>query len=184
MSDIQKKTKEAMAKAVAFLKSDLTKIRTGRASPAILEDIKVDYYGTMTPISQVANLSVPDARTIVVNAWEASMLPVVEKAIRSSGLNLNPLNDGKVLKVPLPPLSEERRKELVKTIKSKGEDTKVAVRNFRRDANEEVKKLEKDKVLTTDQVKKESDMIQKLTDEHIKEVDGIVSAKEKEVMTV
>lgn len=184
MSDIQKKLKDHMTKTITVLKAELSKVRTGRASTSVLDDVRVDYYGTMTPLSQVANLSVPDARTILVNAWESNMLAAIEKAIRSAGLGLNPMNDGKVLKVPLPPLSEERRKDLVKQVKKQGEESKVAIRNHRRDANEEVKAAEKDKVLSTDAAKKETDAVQKLTDQFSKEVDTIVAAKEKELMSV
>ncbi len=174
----------SMDKTLQALQKDLLKVRTGRASPALVDHLSVDYYGSRTPLSQVANISTPDARTIQIAAWEASMLPVIEKAIFEANLGLTPQNDGKMIRISMPPLTEDRRKEMVKMIKKGGEDTKIALRNQRRDANEEVKKQEKAKTLTEDDSKKLQDQIQKKTDEKVAEVDKIIAAKEKEIMTL
>jgi len=173
-----------MQKSIDTLKKDLARIRTGRATPALLDGIVVDYYGSMLPVNQVGNVSVPDARMIVIQPWEKSMLPVIEKAIQASDLGLNPQNDGNLIRLPIPPLSEERRKELFKTCKKTGEETKVAIRNVRRDSNEKLKKAEKDKAITQDEEKKGLDEIQKLTDKFIKTVDDLLVTKEKEIMEV
>ncbi len=175
---------QKMTKTLASFKTELTKVRTGRASPALLDGVKVDYYGTDMPISQVASISAPEPRQIVIQPWEANMLPAIEKAILIADLGLNPQNDGKLIRVPLPMLTEERRKDLVKQIKKMGEECKIALRNERRDANEEVKKLEKDKVLTQDDAKKAGDLVQKKTDEFVAEVDKVLTGKEKEIMSV
>jgi ribosome recycling factor len=185
MSDKQIKTNadQKMQKSIETFKANLAKIRTGRASPGILEHIMVDY-GNPTPISQVANLGLADARTINVTPWEKNMVAVVEKAIRDSDLGLNPATQGAVIRVPMPPLTEERRKELTKVVKSEGEETKIAIRNLRRDANEHLKRLVKDKEISEDEERRAQDEIQKLTDRYVADVDKLVLEKDKEIMTV
>jgi ribosome recycling factor len=175
-----------MDKSLTALKNELSKLRTGRASTALVDSIQVEYYGSNKPLSQVANLTTPDARTIMIAPWEAGQLAAIEKAILAANIGMTPQNDGKVIRVPLPAMTEERRKDLAKQVKKMGEDTKVAMRNQRRDANEEIKKLEKDKKagLSQDEAKKAMEQIQKKTDEKTAEVDKIVAAKEKEIMTV
>jgi ribosome recycling factor len=186
MSAAQIKTNadQKMQKSIETFKANLAKIRTGRASPGILEHIIVDYYGNPTPISQVANLGLADARTINVTPWEKNMVAVVEKAIRDSDLGLNPATQGAVIRVPMPPLTEERRKELTKVVKSEGEETKIAIRNLRRDANEHLKRLVKDKEISEDEERRAQDEIQKLTDRNVADVDKLVVEKDKEIMTV
>ena len=186
MSDKQIKTNadQKMQKSIEAFKANLAKIRTGRANPGILEHIMVDYYGNPTPISQVANLGLADARTINVTPWEKNMVAVVEKAIRDSDLGLNPATQGVVIRVPMPPLTEERRKELTKVVKSEGEETKIAIRNLRRDANEHLKRLIKDKEISEDEERRAQDEIQKLTDRFVADVDKLVVEKDKEIMTV
>lgn len=174
----------AMDKSLASLKSELAKVRTGRASTALVEPVHVDYYGSNTPLSQVANITTPDARTIQIAPWENSMLAAIEKAILAANIGLTPQSDGKVIRINVPAMTEERRKEMVKLIKKMGEDTKVAIRNVRRDGNEEVKKAEKAKTLSEDEAKKVTDQVQKKTDEKVAEVDKLVTAKEKEIMTI
>lgn len=181
---VMKSMEEEMSKGIQALQRELVKLRTGRASPALLDGIHVDYYGSNVPINQVANVTTPDARTIQVVPWEASTIGAIEKAILAANIGLTPQNDGKLVRIPLPPLTEERRKEMVKTVKKIGEEAKVAVRNHRRDANEEVKALEKNKALGQDEAKKVMDQIQKKTDQKIEEVDKLIAAKEKEIMTV
>jgi ribosome recycling factor len=171
-----------MKKTIENLKKDFSRIRTGRASASLLDGITVDYYGSPMPVSQTAAISIPDARMIMIQPWEKSMLPPIEKAIQASDLGLNPLNDGNVIRLPIPPLSEERRAELFKHCKKISEDCKVAVRNIRRDGNEKLKKGEKDKLVTPDESKKGLDEIQKLTDKFIKSVDDLLLVKEKEIM--
>lgn len=173
-----------MDKTIQSLQKDLGKLRTGRASTALVDGLQVDYYGSNVPLSQVANLSTPDARTIQIAPWEASMLGVIEKAILAANIGLTPQNDGKLIRINLPALTEERRKEMVKLIKKMGEDSKVAIRNQRREANDEVKKQEKSKTVTEDESKKLMDQIQKKTDDKVAEIDKVIAAKEKEVMTV
>ena len=182
MSDI-KEYEDKMKKSVDSLKEDYTTIRAGRANPHILDKIKVDCYGTPTSLQQVANISVPEARMIQIQPWEASLIKEIQKAILSSDLGLNPTNDGKVIRLVFPELTEERRKELVKDVKKKGEAAKVAVRNIRRDANDAFKKLAKQDV-SEDEIKELEEKIQKSTDKYIKEVDAAVDAKSKEIMTV
>ncbi|MCL2688641.1 MAG: ribosome recycling factor [Chitinispirillia bacterium] len=184
MEDIQKETTDRMQKAIESLKKDLVRIRTGRATPALLDGINVDYYGNPAPINQVANISVPDARMLIVQPWEKSMLHAIEKAIQASNLGLNPQNDGNQIRLPIPPLSEERRKDLFKNCGKIGEENKVAIRNIRRDSNEKLKKAQKDKQITEDQEKKGLDDIQKTTDKFIKSVDEQLALKEKEIMEV
>ncbi|MGI6007577.1 MAG: ribosome recycling factor [Ruminococcus sp.] len=172
-----------MGKTLANLESELGTIRAGRANPHVLDRIVVDYYGAPTPLQQVANVTVPEARMIQIQPWEASMVKVIEKAIMVSDLGINPTNDGKVIRLVFPELTEERRKELVKDVKKKGESAKVAVRNIRRDANDAFKKLLKQDV-SEDEVKELEDKIQKMTDKFIKDVDSAIEAKSKEILTV
>ncbi|MBM4170118.1 MAG: ribosome recycling factor [Ignavibacteria bacterium] len=173
-----------MKKAVEVVRDELARIRTGKATTALLDGVKVDYYGTMTPLKQIANVSTPDVHTIAVQPWEKTMIGPIEKAILNANLGLNPANDGTIVRVPIPPLNEERRRELVKLIKKFAEEGKVAIRNVRRDTNEHLKKAEKEEHLPEDQRKKLEQETQKLTDKHIKEVDDIVAHKEKEIMEV
>ncbi len=173
-----------MDKGIQSLKGDLAKVRTGRASTALVEPVHVDYYGSSVPINQVANVTTPDARTIQVSPWEGGMIGAIEKAILAANLGLTPQSDGKVIRIPLPPLTEERRKDMVKLIKKMGEEAKIAVRNHRRDANEEMKKQEKAKLLSEDDAKKALDLVQKKTDEKVAEVDKVIQGKEKEIMTI
>ncbi|HAR42559.1 MAG TPA: ribosome recycling factor [Bdellovibrionales bacterium] len=173
-----------MDKSIQSLKGDLGKLRTGRASATLVEPVHVDYYGSPVPLNQIANVTTPDARTIQIAPWEAGMVGAIEKAIMAANLGLTPQNDGKVVRIPLPPLTEERRKDMTKLVKKMGEETKVAIRNHRRDANEEIKKAEKGKTVSEDEAKKLMDQIQKKTDEKTAEVDKVVAGKEKEIMTV
>jgi ribosome recycling factor len=173
-----------MDKSIQSLKGDLVKVRTGRASTALVEPVHVDYYGSSVPLNQIANVTTPDARTIQVAPWEAGMIGAIEKAILAANIGLTPQNDGKVVRIPLPPLTEERRKDMVKLVKKMGEETKVAIRNHRRDANEKIKGLEKAKTLSEDDAKKATDLVQKKTDEKVGEVDKVVTAKEKEILTI
>lgn len=173
-----------MDKSIQSLKGDLAKVRTGRASTALVDGITVDYYGSNVPLNQVANVTTPDARTIQVAPWEAGTVGAIEKAILAANIGLTPQNDGKVVRIPLPPLTEERRKDMVKLIKKMGEDTKVAVRNHRREANDEVKKQEKSKALSEDDAKKAMELVQRKTDEKIAEIDKVIASKEKEVLTI
>ena len=184
IADIKKNAEAKMGKSIEAFKNELHKIRTGRAHPGILDQVQVDYYGSMVPISQVANLSLLDARTISVQPWEKGMGPKIEKAIRDSGLGLNPAAQGDLLRIPMPALTEERRKELTKVVKHAGEDCKVAVRNVRRDANEHLKKLLKDKEVTEDDERRAQDEVQRLTNNVIAEVDKLVHAKEAEILAV
>jgi ribosome recycling factor len=172
---------QGMDKHITSLKGDLAKLRTGRASTALLEPVHVDYYGSSVPVNQVANVTTPDARTIQVTPWEQGTIGAIEKAILAANIGLTPQNDGKVIRISLPPMTEERRKEMVKILKKMGEEAKVAIRNQRRDANELVKK---DKSMPEDEAKKQIDVIQKKTDEKVAEVDKVVAAKEKEIMTI
>ncbi|HEY0819840.1 MAG TPA: ribosome recycling factor [Rhizobacter sp.] len=184
IADIRKNTEQKMAKSVDSFKNELAKIRTGRAHPGILDQVQVDYYGSMVPISQVANVSLLDARTISVQPWEKGMGPKIEKAIRESDLGLNPAAQGDLLRVPMPALTEERRKDLTKVVRSAAEDARIAVRNLRRDANDQAKKLLKDKLITEDDERRSLDEVQKLTDRIIAEIDRLTSAKEAELMAV
>ena len=173
-----------MGKSVDSLRSELVKIRTGRAHPSLLDQIVVDYYGTDTPINQVANVTVEDSRTLAVAPWEKQMVAVVEKAIINSGLGLNPATTGNLIRIPMPPLTEERRRELVKVVKADGESAKVAVRNIRRDANGDFKDLLKEKEISEDESRDGEDSIQKLTDKFVTSVDEVVAVKEKELMEI
>jgi len=173
-----------MDQSIDALKNNLSKIRTGRANPALLDAIQVEYYGSQVPLNQVANVSLLDARTISVQPWEKGMGAKIEKAIRESDLGLNPASMGDLIRVPMPPMSEERRKEMTKLVRHEGENAKIAVRNLRRDANEAVKKLVKDKLASEDDQKRSEADIQKLTDRHVASIDQLVSAKEQEIMAV
>jgi ribosome recycling factor len=184
IADIKKTAETKMAKTIEAFKGELQKIRTGRAHPGILDQVQVDYYGSMVPISQVANVTLLDARTISVQPWEKGMGPKIEKAIRDSGLGLNPSAQGDLLRIPMPALTEERRKELTKVVKHAGEDCKVAVRNVRRDANEHLKKLLKDKEVTEDDERRAQDEVQRLTNNVVAEIDKLVQAKEAEILAV
>jgi ribosome recycling factor len=184
IADIRKTAEQKMTRSIEAFKSELQKIRTGRAHPGILDQVHIDYYGSMVPISQVANVTLLDARTISVQPWEKGMGAKIEKAIRESDLGLNPAAQGDLLRVPMPPLTEERRKELTKVVRHEGEDTKIAVRNLRRDANEHAKKLLKDKEIGEDEERRSLDDLQKLTDRTIAEIDRLIAAKEAEIMAV
>jgi ribosome recycling factor len=184
IADIKKSAEGKMAKSVESLKGELHKIRTGRAHPGILDQVHVEYYGSMVPLSQVANLSLLDARTISVQPWEKGMGAKIEKAIRESDLGLNPAAQGDLLRVPMPALTEERRKELTKVVRHAGEECKVAVRNVRRDANEHLKKLLKDKEVTEDDERRAQDEVQRLTNNVVAEIDRLVHAKEAEILAV
>jgi ribosome recycling factor len=183
-AEIRKTAESKMGKSVEALKTELQKIRTGRAHPGILDQVHVDYYGSMVPISQVANVSLLDARTISVQPWEKGMGAKIEKAIRESDLGLNPSSQGDLLRVPMPPLTEQRRKDLTKVVRHAGEDAKVAVRNLRREANEHLKRLLKDKTVSEDDERRGQEEIQRLTDRVIADIDKLVQGKEAEVMAV
>ena len=184
IAEIKTTAEQKMGRSVEALKVQLQKIRTGRAHPGILDQVQVEYYGSMLPISQVANVTLLDARTITVQPWEKGMGAKIEKAIRESDLGLNPASMGDLIRVPMPPMSEERRKEMTKLVRHEGESAKIAIRNLRRDANEHVKKLVKDKTATEDDLKRAEADVQKVTDKHIAEIDQLVAAKEKEIMEV
>ena len=184
IADIQKTTRAKMDQSIEAFKHSLTRIRTGRANPALLDTIHVEYYGNHVPLSQVANVSLLDARTISVQPWEKNMGAKIEKAIRESELGLNPANMGDLIRVPMPPMSEERRKEMTKLVRQEGENAKIAIRNLRRDANDAVKKLVKDKEASEDEQKRAEAEVQKVTDKHIAEIDQLVADKEKDVMAV
>lgn len=184
MSAAKQQAIERMEAAVEHLKKDMAGMRTGRASVALIDGIKVDYYGTPTPLKQVANLSVPEARLITVQPWEPSLMKEIEKAITAAGLGLNPANDGKIIRIPIPALTEERRKELSKVCKKHAEDAKVALRNIRRDSNEELKKLQKGGTMSEDELRRSEADIQKLTDQYVQKVDHVLAVKEKEIMEV
>ena len=184
VADIKKSVDQKMQRSIEAFKADLAKIRTGRAHTGLLDHIQVDYYGSNVPISQVANMTLVDARTIGVQPWEKKMVPVIEKAIRESDLGLNPATQGDLIRVPMPALTEERRRELTKVVKSEGETAKVAVRNLRRDANDQLKKSVKDKEISEDDERRASEEVQKLTDKFVAEIDKLVQTKESEIMTV
>ena len=184
IADIKKNAETKMEQSISAFKNNLSKIRTGRANPALLDAVQVEYYGSMVPLSQVANVALLDSRTISVQPWEKGLGAKIEKAIRESDLGLNPATMGDLIRVPMPPMSEERRKEMTKLVKNEGEHAKVAVRNLRRDANEAVKKLVKDKEATEDDQKRTEADIQKMTDKRIAEIDQLMAAKEQEIMAV
>jgi ribosome recycling factor len=183
-ADIRKTAEQKMAKSIESFKGELQKIRTGRAHPGILDQVQVDYYGSPVPISQVANVTLLDARTISVQPWEKGMGAKIEKAIRESDLGLNPSTQGDLLRVPMPALTEERRRDLTKVVRNAGEDAKIAVRNQRREANDQAKKMFKDKAITEDDERRSGEEIQKLTDRVIAEIDKLISGKEAEIMAV
>lgn len=182
--ELKKTTEQKMLKSLEALKNDLGKVRTGRAHTGILDHVQVDYYGSMVPISQVGNVTLLDSRTIGVQAWEKPMLAKIEKAIRDSDLGLNPANQGDIIRVPMPPLTEERRKELIKVVKHEGETAKVAIRNLRRDANNHLKEALKKKEVAEDDERRAQDEIQKLTDRYVAEVDRQLADKEKDLMAI
>lgn len=182
--EVKKSADLRMQKSIETLKADLSKVRTGRAHTGILDHVTVDYYGTETALTQIANVTLIDARTIGVQPWEKKMVQAVEKAIRDADLGLNPSTQGEMIRVPTPPLTEERRKEMVKLVKTEGEDAKIAIRNIRRDANESLKKLLKEKACSEDDERRSQEEVQKLTDKFVLEVDKLLADKEKEVLTV
>ncbi|VVD80478.1 ribosome-recycling factor [Pandoraea pneumonica] len=184
VADITKNAEQKMQSSIESFKGNLAKIRTGRAHTGLLDHVQVDYYGSMVPISQVANVTLVDGRTIGVQPWEKKMVAVVEKAIRDADLGLNPATQGELIRVPMPMLTEERRRELTKLVKSEGENAKVAVRNLRRDANEQLKKLVKEKEASEDDERRGNDVVQKLTDKAVVEIDELVQKKDAEIMTV
>lgn len=184
LKDVHAQLKTRMEKTVEDFRANLLSTRTGRASVHMLDQVKVDYYGTDTPISQVAQISTPEAQLILVSPWEMTMVAPIEKAIRTSNLGFNPMHDGKVIRVPIPPMNEERRKETVKHLAGVLEDHKTAIRNIRRDGNDQVKKAAKDKLISADDEKKANEEIQQLTDAEIKKIEEMFKAKEKEIMTV
>ncbi len=184
LSDIKKTADHKMQQSLEAFKTALTRVRTGRANPALLDTVHVDYYGSMLPISQVANLSLLDARTIGVAPWEKGMGAKIEKAIRESDLGLNPASQGDLIRVPIPAMTEERRKELTKVVRGEGENAKIAIRNLRRDANDHLKKLVKDKLASEDDERRSQEEVQKLTDRMIAEVDKLVAAKEQDILAI
>lgn len=184
IKDIIKDTDSKMDKATEHVRNELIRIRTGKATTNLLDGVKVDYYGTITPLNQVGNLSTPDIHTITIQVWDKGTIPAVEKAIMNANLGLNPVNDGNLIRVPIPSLNEERRKELVKLVKKYAEDGKIAIRNIRREEIERLKKAEKDEHFSEDERKTAEGDIQKLTDKHTKEIDLLVTQKEKEIMEV
>ena len=184
MDEILLDAEDRMEKAITALERDFGRLRTGRASTALVDNIKVDYYGTVTPMNQLATISIPDSRTITIQPWDKGAFSDVERAIQYSDLGLNPVNDGKIIRISIPPLTEERRKELVKLAKKNVEDCKIAVRNVRRDANEQIKKLEKDKEVTEDECRSGQDDVQKLTDKFVAAADANGAEKEAEIMEI
>jgi ribosome recycling factor len=184
IDDIKQDAANRMAKSVAALGDNLAKLRTGRAHPSLLDHITVSYYGTETPLKQVANVNVEDSRTLVIVPWEQSMVQAVEKAIMESDLGLNPNTAGNNIRVPLPPLTEERRKDMIRIVRQEGEQAKVAIRNIRRDANGDLKDLVKDKLISEDDERRGQEIIQKLTDKHVKEVDALLEQKEADLMAI
>ena len=182
--ELKRKTAERMLRTIEALKKEFASVRTGRASLSLLDGIMVNYYDTQTPLQQLANLSIPDSRQIAVQPWDQKIIPDIEKAIMKSDLGLTPMNDGKIIRINIPPLTEERRKQLVKAVKKKAEEAKISIRNIRRDANEELRKLEKEKHLSEDEVKKIQEETQKITDSYIAKADEVLGHKEKEIMEV
>lgn len=184
LNDVKKDANDRMKKAIESLQTALRKIRTGRAHPSLLDDVMVSYYGTPTPLKQVANLGVEDGRTITVTPWEKNLAGEMEKAIRNANLGLNPSSNGDLIRVPLPALTEESRRDLLKVVKAEGEQAKVSVRSVRRDANGNIKELEKEKEISEDEQRRAEDEIQKLTDKFVKEIDEVLAQKETEIMTI
>lgn len=184
IADVLKEAEERMHKAVEALRKEFGTIRAGRANPSLLDKVQVDYYGTPTPVNQLSNISVPEPRLLVIQPWDKTSLPTIEKAILKSDLGLNPSSDGTVIRIVIPQLTAERRTELVKTVKKKAEEARVAVRNIRRDNNDHLKKMEKEHAASEDEVKRAQEDVQKATDKFIKEIDYVVEVKEKEIMEV
>ena len=184
IDEILKDAEQRMKKSIESMRTDMAKIRTGRASPALIDHLTVDYYGTATPINQVANISVQDARTLAVQPWEKNMVPVVEKAIMEANLGVNPVTAGDLIRIPMPALTEERRKEMVKVAAAEGESGKVAIRNIRRDANHDFKSLLKEKEISEDDDKRAHERIQQLTDKYVEDIDRIITEKEAEILQV
>jgi len=184
IKDIIKNSEEKMKKTISVLNSELSTMKAGRANPTMLDRIQVEYYGSLCPLNQVANVSAPEPRVLMITPWEKPLLKDIERAILKSDLGLNPSNDGSVIRLIIPELTEETRKNLVKNVKKTGEDAKVAVRSVRRDANEKIKALKKDSDISEDEIKKGEDQVQKITDSYVKEIDNIISAKEKEIMSI
>lgn len=184
INDIKHDAEKRMKKAVESLQNDLSKVRTGRANVGLLDHVQVDYYGNLTPINQIANVTSSDSRTLLVTPWEKSMVAAIEKAILTSDLGLNPSTAGSAIRVPMPPLTEERRKELIKVVRAEGEQSRVAIRNIRRDANSQLKDLVKDKQISEDDERRANEIIQKLTDKYIAEVDASLVVKEKDLMEI
>jgi len=184
LEDLKKDATKRMAKSIEALRTELSKIRTGRAHTSLLDHVTVEYYGSQVPLNQVANISVGDARTLNVSAWEKKMVPVIEKAIMNSGMGLNPVTTGDLIRVPLPPLTEERRRDMTKVVRAEGENARVAIRNIRRDVLGDIKQLQKDKEITEDEERRAQDEVQKITDKYIAEVDTVVAAKEKDLMEI
>jgi ribosome recycling factor len=184
IKDIEKGMQEKMEKTLNVLKHELSTLKAGRANPSLLDRVSVEYYGTVTPLNQLANIAAPEPRVLTISPWDVKAIPVIEKAILKSDLGINPSNDGKMIRLVVPQLTEERRKDLVKVVKKLGEESKVAIRNIRRDANEHLKKLKKDGDITEDALKKSEEDIQKMTDKCIKETDKAVELKEKEILEV
>jgi ribosome recycling factor len=184
LKKIYTETEERMKKGIEAIKKEFATIRTGKATTSLLDGIKVDYYGTLTPLAQVANLAVPDPRLIVIHPWEKKLIPEIVKAIQKSDLGLNPQSDATVIRLPIPTLTEERRKDLVKLVKKLSEDAKVALRNIRRDSNESLKKAEKEKTISEDDSRKGHDHVQKITEEHIEKIEDLLSKKEQEIMEI
>jgi len=184
LNDVLREARTGMDKAIKALKRDMAKVRTGRASISLLDDVRVDYYGTPTPLAQVATLSVPEPRMITVQPWEKNLIPEIEKAIFKADLGLNPSSDGQLIRLPIPALTEERRKEMAKLLRKMGEDAKISIRTARRDANETLKMLEKEKEITTDDQKSAEKDVQKVTDEFVQNVDEVVKTKEQEIMEI
>lgn len=184
MRETVKKSKQRMDKALEVLRDELRSLRTGRATLAILDPVRVDYYGTPTPLNQIANLGVPDANLLIIQPWDPTLIPAIEHAIQKANLGLNPMNDGKIIKLPVPPPTQERRKELVKVAHDYAERARTAVRNVRREANDELKQMEKGKSISEDEMRRGLDEVQKLTDEHVEEISKTVAAREKEILEV
>ncbi len=184
MSGVIKQTEEKMKRSLAALEDEFNTLRTGRASPALFDKIRIEYYGNPTPLNQVATISVPEARLVVIQPWDKSVMGDIEKAIQKSELSVNPSNDGKVIRISIPPLTEERRKEYVKLAKNMAEQSRVSIRNVRRDANDELKKAEKDGELSEDELKRAEDEVQKLTDRYVEDVNAMLEAKETEILEI
>lgn len=184
VKDIISKSEEKMKKSISVLKTDLASLKAGRANPTMLDRIEVEYYGSMVPVNQVANISAPEPRVLMITPWEKSSLKAIEKSILKSDLGINPSNDGTVIRLVIPELTEETRKNLVKNVKKFGEETKIAIRSIRRDANDKLKALKKDSEISEDDLKKAEDNIQKITDNFVKDIDNIIEAKEKEIMAI